>query len=122
MATAKNTPFDRFNDALRGLDDQLQEVRERFEDGRKRVESELKKRVEQGDSRVRDTDLFKRAEKARAELEDGVDQARTKVLETLGIASRSEIVKLDQKLDRIQKKLKKLAKEREEAAPEAEAV
>ena len=37
MAETQANGFDRFNEALRSLDDQFQDIRDRFDDGRKRV-------------------------------------------------------------------------------------
>ncbi len=47
MAEARTSGFERFNDALRGLDDQLQDLRERFDEQRKKVGGELRKRRDQ---------------------------------------------------------------------------
>ncbi|MCP4005635.1 MAG: hypothetical protein GY725_15705, partial [bacterium] len=43
MAHASTNGFDRFNDALKSLDEQLTEMRENFDDGRKKFETQINK-------------------------------------------------------------------------------
>ena len=76
MSSSQVNGFDRFNDALRSLDDQLQDLRERFDDGRRRVETEIRKRRDQVEADFRKSLLFKRAESAVENVTDSVENTR----------------------------------------------
>ena len=41
MAQTRSSGFDRFNDALKSLDEQLQDLRERFDHQRRKVERDF---------------------------------------------------------------------------------
>ena len=109
MATARSTGFDRFNDALKSLDEQLQDLRERFDHQRHRVEREVRKRAEQIQERVQASDLYKRAEQGYKDLNDRVEEGRSRVYDVFGIASKSEIDKLHKRLNKISKQIADLA-------------
>jgi len=108
MAT-RTTSFDRFNDALKSLDEQLQDLRERFDHGRQRVEKEVRKRYERAAERIQDTDLYKRAEKLRKEVETRVEEGRSQIYDVFGIASKQEIKKLHKRLNKISKQIADLS-------------
>ena len=116
MSQARANGFDRFNDALKSLDEQLQEVREGFEERRKRFETELKKRRESIETRVRKTELFKHAERVRRDVEEQVESSRSQLYDAFGIASKSEIDKLHKKLNTISRKLNELSREHAQAS------
>ncbi len=109
----RSNGFDRFNDALRGLDDQVQELRDRFDDQRRKVEDEFRKRSDDIQSRLRKTPFYKRARRVREEVEEQVERSRAQVYELIGLASRSELEKIDRKLNTLSRKLNELVKERE---------
>jgi len=121
MAT-RTTGFDRFNDALKSLDEQLQDLRERFDHGRQRVEKEVRKRYERAAERIQDTDLYKRAEKLRKDVESRVDEGRTQIYDVFGIASKSEIDKLHKRLNKISKQIHDLSEGRPVQDSHSEAV
>jgi len=110
MAT-ESTGFDRFNDALRSLDDQIQDLREQFDDRRKGIEKEVRQRADDVQSQLKKNPLYKRAERARKDWEEQIDKARSSVYDVFGLATKSDIDKLNKKLNTISRKLTDLAKE-----------
>ena len=111
MAETQVSGFDRFNDALRSLDDQLQDLRERFDERRKELTDDIRKRRDDAQTRLRKTEIFKRAEQARRGIEDRADRTLSQILDAFGLASKSEVEKLSRKLNTISKKLNELVKE-----------
>ena len=122
MAEPSNGGFERLNDAFRNLDDQLQELRGRFDDQLRRVESSWNERREEIRAQLRSTAIYKRSEQVRKDLEEHVDRGRSQLYEVFGIASKSEIQKLSRKLNTLSKKLSELTREQvvEEPEPEPE--
>lgn len=110
MSQPDASGFERFNEALRGLDDQIQELRERVDDRRRQFETELKKRRSKIETQVRKNPLFKRAERARKDVESQVEKTRAQIYGAVGIASKTEIDKLNRKLNSISKKVSELTK------------
>ena len=121
MAQTRSSGFDRFNDALKSLDEQLQDLRERFDHQRRRVEREVRKRAEKLTSRVQETDLYKRAEGARKDLEERVDVTRSQIYDVFGIASKHEIEKLNKRMNKISKQLTELSEGKSASQFNAEA-
>lgn len=111
MATSQTTAFDRFNDALKQLDDQFQELREQLDDRRKEFEKDVRKGADKVQKQLKDTGLYKRAEQARGEWEEQVDKARSSVYELFGVATKSDVEKLSRKLNTLSRKLNELTKE-----------
>jgi len=110
MAT-ESTGFDRFNDALRNLDDQMQDLREQFDDRRKDIEKEVRQRADDVQSQLRKSPLYRRAEQVRKDWEEQISSARSSVYDVFGLATKSDIDKLNKKLNTISRKLTDLAKE-----------
>ena len=121
MAT-RTTSFDRFNDALKSLDEQLQDLRERFDHGRQRVEKEVRKRAERVAERIQETELYKRADKLRKDVESRVEEGRSQIYDVFGIASKSEIDKLHKRLNKISKQIHDLSEGRPVSESQSEAV
>ena len=115
MAETSTNSFDRFNDALRNLDDQLQEMRDRFVKGRDRLEKEVRKRTEKIENRLKKNPIYKRADQVRKDVEEQVDRARSQFFEAFGIASKSELDRINRKLNTISKRLNELTKEQQQA-------
>ncbi len=111
MAETRVSGFDRFNDALRGLDDQLQDLRDRFGGRRKQVETELRKRRDQVREELRGNGVYQRAERVRKDLEERVERGRDQIYDAFGLASKAEIQRINRKLSTISKKVNDLAKE-----------
>ena len=122
MAHARATGFDRFNDALKSLDEQLQDLRERFDHQRQRVEREVRKRANQLQDRIQDSDLYKRANQARKDIETRVDETRSQIYDVFGIASKSEVEKLHKRLNKISKQITDLSEGRPVSHGNVEAV
>lgn len=115
MATRDQTPaIDRLSEALRGLDDHVQDLRGRVSDRRRRLEGELRKRAGHLETQVRKSPLYRRAERARRDLESQIDRVRAGVYDAAGIASKTEVEKLNRKLNSISRRLNELAREHEE--------
>ncbi len=111
MAEAQTSGFERFNDALRGLDDQLQELRERFDEQRKKVEGELRKRTDRVREELRGSDVLQRAEQVRKDIGGRVERGREQIYDAFGLASKAEVQRINRKLNTIVKKVNELAKE-----------
>ena len=106
-----STALDEFSDEFQARADALQSRGEKLrKDGQKRFE----KRLEQVRKELRRQPVVKRAEKIRADLEQrverNVDAASDRVLSTLGVASSSEVKKLERKIAQLNKKLRTLEK------------
>jgi len=122
MAHARATGFDRFNDALKSLDEQLQDLRERFDHQRQRVEREVRKRANQLQERIQESELYKRADHARKQIETRVDETRSQIYDVFGIASKSEVEKLHRRLNKISKQIHDLSEGRPLSDTHSEAV
>lgn len=118
VADTGSNGFERVNDALRNLDDQLQELRERFDEQYRRLESTLRERGEELRSQLDKSTLARRTREVRRDIEERVEQQRTRLYDAFGIASKSEIQKLNRKVSTLSKKLKELAQEDRFPAPE----
>lgn len=118
MGDAGNNGFERVNDALRNLDDQLQELRERFDVQYRRLESALRERGLQVRTQLDKTTLARRTRRVRRDIEERVEEQRARLYDAFGIASKSEIQKLSRKLATLSKRLNELAKEDRFPAPE----
>jgi chromosome segregation ATPase len=122
MAHARATGFERFNDALKSLDEQLQDLRERFDHQRQRVEREVRKRTGQLQERVQESDIFKRAEQGYKDLGSRVEETRSQIYDVFGIASKSEVEKLHKRLNKISKQIHDLSEGRPVSETHSEAV
>ncbi len=119
MANTQTTTFDRFNDALRSIDDQVQDWREQFETRRKDFEKDLRKRADRVRDNLEKSDTYRRADRVRKDVGQQVDKARGDLYDVFGIASKSEVEKLNKKLATISRKLNELAKEPKAGSKEA---
>ncbi|MFI5316207.1 MAG: hypothetical protein ACHQ6T_10940 [Myxococcota bacterium] len=122
MAHARSSGFDRFNDALKSLDEQLQDLRERFDHQRQRLEREVRKRTTRIQERVQESDLYKRAEQGYKDIGSRVDETRSQIYDVFGIASKSEIDKLHKRLNKISKQIHDLSEGRPVSEVHSEAV
>ena len=122
MAHARTSGFERFNDALKSLDEQLQDLRERFDHQRQRVEREVRKRTERLQERVQESDLYKRAEQGYKDLGSRVEETRSQIYDVFGIASKSEVEKLHKRLNKISKQIHDLSEGRPVSETHSEAV
>jgi flagellar biosynthesis chaperone FliJ len=111
MPQTQATALDRFNDALRNIDERLQELRENLEDRRKRFEGEIRDRAEKIETELRKNSLYRRVDQARKDLEEQATRARSQVYQAFGLATKSEVDKLHRKLNAVSRKVNELAKE-----------
>jgi uncharacterized protein YukE len=103
--------FDRFNEALRNLDEEIQEVRERFEQRRERIGSDLRNRADRVREEIQSSELYRRADKLRRDVEHQFDRGRQQVYETFGLATKADVDRLNRKLNQIARKLNEITKE-----------
>jgi len=109
---AARSPLDRLADAIRSLDDQIEDVRGRMDarirEVRERVTSEVANRREQLQRSLEDTDLYRRAQDAGRQLEQQLGEVRGQVLNRLGLVSKSEVERLESRLEEIAGRLREL--------------
>ena len=79
----------------------------------------MRKRAEQIQERVQASDLYKRAEQGYRDLNERVEEGRSRVYDAFGIASKSEIDKLHKRLNKISKQLNDLSEGRPVSHSEA---
>lgn len=103
--------IDRFNETLRSLDEEIQELRERVDRGRQRVETEVRKRADQVRTDIQASDVYRRVEQLRKDLEDQLQRGRSQIYDAVGIATKADVEKLNRKLNQLSRKLSDLAKE-----------
>ena len=120
MPAAASTAIDRLNDALKDIDSQIQTIRDRFEGRRRELETDLRQRAQGVQEQFQENPLFKRAEAARKTIEGRVEEARSGLLDSIGLASKDDVARLTKKLNSVSRKLNEVAKqarEREEQVP-----
>ncbi len=109
-AAERRNGFDRFNETLRNLDEEIQEFRERLDRGRKRVEGEFRKRADRVRTELRKSEVFRRAEQLRKDLEDQLGRGRAQIYGVFGLASKADIERLNRKINQLNRRLNELAK------------
>ena len=113
--------FDRIQSAVKSVEDEVLKAQKRFEDRSTKFGKTANKRIEGLRKELRKYPALKQAEKfgkdlgkqfqvTGQEVEKRVESGIDTVLESLQIASRSEIGKLDKKLNRINRRLSALDK------------
>ncbi len=107
----RQTGFDRFNEALRNLDEEIQDVRERFERGRERVGTEVRQRADRVRSEVRNSEAFRRADQLRRDVEGQLERSREQLYNAFGLATKADVEKLNRKLNQLSRKLNELVKD-----------
>ncbi|UCE85008.1 MAG: hypothetical protein JSU66_11695 [Deltaproteobacteria bacterium] len=94
----------------KNLRSQRKDLEKRFERTRKNLEKQTRQRVDRALSDVRKRPAYKRVESARKDLSKRVDAGVETFLGAFGVASRSEVQRLDRKLNQVNKKLRELEK------------
>jgi len=128
--TGRST-LDRLADAIRSLDDQLEDARGRFDARIKEVQERVEKTWKDGAQRARDarTELENRREQLQKSLEEApifrhvqetarrieeqLAEVRSQVLTRLGLVSKSELEKLSTKLEELAQRLGELGEKRQ---------
>jgi len=113
MSTSQTSGFDRFNDALKSMDQQIQEIRDAVEDRRQQVSGEFRKRADQFEDDLKKSELYKRLEVAGREIGDQVDRTRSQLYDVFGVASKSDVERLNRRLNTLSKKINELAKDQQ---------
>ena len=114
---------DRFNAAFERLDEerlrlrkQLRARRKSFEkqvtSGRRDFEKRTRKQVKRLRTELRRYTVVKRAERLQADARRQIEERVDRLLALLPIASRSDLERIDRKLDRISRKLKEFEQPR----------
>ena len=104
--------IDRVEEALRSASSEFDRLKANAEKRFSSFEKEAQKRLGQLRSDFADTDFGKRAESLRAEATSKAEAGIETILGNLGVASSKEAGKLDRKLSRISRRLKKLEVEK----------
>jgi len=106
---------DRFQDALKSVDKELQriqrEVRSRrrtFERSLEARRKNLEKQAQKQIKALRENDLVKRVETLGSDVQEQIGSRVESVLSIFQIASKADIERVDRKIERISKKLKEL--------------
>lgn len=119
---------DRVQGALRNVEKEFQRfqkqvvtrrrtLEKRLETRRKSLEKQARKQIKA----VRRSDVVKRAESFRSEVGEQLESGVESLLGVLQIASKSDVERIDRKLNRIARKLRDLEKEEEAPASHAKA-
>lgn len=118
MTTPETRESFRVSEAVKSLEEQLRELRSDLSERRVRLEKDVRKRAEQAQERVRTSSLYRRAEQVRRDWEGQVDKARTSLYEMVGIATKSDIDKLNKKLNALSRRLSEFARDGAGEPPE----
>lgn len=117
---------DRINDAFKSVDTEFQRVQKRLNTRRRSLEKELstrrkdvEKRTRKGVKRLR-TELrknpvFKRAEKLQKDVTKQMESTVDDLLGLFQIASKSDLDRIDRKLNQLSRRLKEFEKTRSKA-------
>ncbi len=109
-ATLVQDGIDRVESAVKSLDREFQKLQRDLGKRRRTFEKQTQKRVDRFFSDVRRSDVVKRAEKLRKNAQKRLDGQVETLLGSLQIASKSEIAKIDRKLNQVSKKLREIEK------------
>jgi hypothetical protein len=100
--------IDRVQEAIQSVGDEFERLQGQLGDRRKEFETQTQKRVKKLQKDLRKQPLFKRADTLRRDATKQIEQSVEGVLNTLQIASSSDMKKLDRKLNAITKRLKEM--------------
>jgi uncharacterized protein YukE len=110
--------IDRVQSYLRSVEDEIQKFQSQIQERREHFQKKAEKRVKRFQKELTRSKVLKRAETFREDVSKQIEKQMEQSLETLlgslQIASRSEVKKLDQKLNRINRRLRALDKVIEE--------
>lgn len=110
-ASTRGNGFDRFNEALRNLDEEIQDLRARVDRSRKRLEGEIRKRAHRVRTEIEKSDLYRRAERLRKDVGDQIERGRSQVYDVFGLASKADVERLNRKVNQISRRLAEITKE-----------
>ncbi len=111
-----NAAFERIDEERLRLQKQVQARRKSFEkqitSGRRDFEKRTRKQVTRLRTELRRYPAVKRAERLQADARRQIEERVDRFLGLLSIASRSDLERIDRKLDRISRKLKEIEQPR----------
>ncbi len=111
-----NAAFERIDEERLRLQKQVQARRKSFEkqitSGRRDFEKRTRKQVKRLRTELRRYTVVKRAERLQADARRRIEERVDGFLGLLSIASRSDLERIDRKLDRISRKLKEIEQPR----------
>jgi hypothetical protein len=119
-----NTAFESLGDEVERLQREFQSRRKSFEkqltDGRKKFEKQTRKQVNRIESEFRKNPLVKRAEELRSDVVKQIEDGAGRLLGALQIASKSDLQRVDRKLNQLTRKLKEIERARKSNGESAE--
>ncbi len=111
-----NTAFERIDEERLRLQKQIRARRKSFEkqvtSGRRDFEKRTRKQVKRLRTELRRYPVVKRVERLQADARRQIEENVDRLLSLLPIASRSDLQRIDRKLERISRKLKDLEQPR----------
>lgn len=105
--------LERIQSMFRSVEEEFEKFQGRVSARREEIEKQTQERVEKLGREIRQSTLVKRARKLQEDTSKRVEKNIDELLAALNIASRSEIKKLDRKLNQLNKRLKELDKQLE---------
>ena len=96
---------DRVQSMFRSVEEEFEKLQQRVTDRREEFEKSAQKRLDRMGKEVRRSPLYKRAQTLRKDATRQIEKNVDTVLGSLNIATRSDIKKLDRKLNKIRKDL-----------------
>ena len=121
---------DRLSDAFRSIDDEFQKVQKKVNQRRKTIEKRLKserrglekrtrKEVKRIQGELRKNPVLKRVESFNKDVAKQVEARIDDVLSAFKIASKSDLQRVDRKLNQIGRRLKEVEKDRQSTSSAA---
>jgi hypothetical protein len=110
QAQTTDAGLERIQSMFRSVEEEFEKLQNRVSKQRQNFEKSTQERMDQMQSDLRKTELFKRAASARKSTEKRFEANLDQVLGVFNIATRSDFKKLDRKLNQINRKLKGLDK------------
>lgn len=103
--------FDRFENAFRSLEKDVRRLQQRAEKRRKDLERRAERRVKRIQTELRKNPVVKRADALRDDATKAVGDGVESVLSGLGVATQSDLSRLDRKVSQLSRKLRELEKQ-----------
>jgi hypothetical protein len=122
---------DRFNAAFESLGDEVERLQREFQsrrksfekqmaDGRKKFEKRTRKQVNRIESELRKNPLVKRARSLQSDVAKQLEDGASRLLSALQIASKTDLQRVDRKLNQLTRKLKDIERARKANGETAE--
>jgi len=102
---------ERIQTMFRSVEDEFEKLQKKVDKQTKRFRKTTEKRVKRVRSELDKMPLYKQAQSFRKDTNKQVEKGVDQILSALNIATRTDVKKLDRKLNQINKKLKELSAE-----------